>query len=142
MSPMTEQEYVEQRLDDQIAWFDRKSGANQSRFKLLRFLEIVAAAAVPTLVVVEQEVLTAVAGALVVVISGALALYKFDENWSSYRSTWSALMREKMLHQTGVDPYDDKGRYELLVRRVEGILAEESRGWTEIRASSRESKGS
>lgn len=134
MSPMTEKQYVEQRLDDQIGWFDRKSGLHQSRFKLLKLLEIIAAAAVPVLVALGQEGGAAVSGALVVVISGVLLLYKFDETWVSYRSTWSTLLREKMLHETGVEPYDDAvTRYERLVRRVEGILSAESAAWTEIR---------
>lgn len=139
MSPMTEQEYVERRLDDQIGWFDRKSGLHQRRFKLLRLLEIVAAAAVPALVALGQESAAAVSGALVTVLAGALALYRFDETWSSYRSTWSALEREKMLHAARIEPYGDPAsRYERLVRRVEGILADESKAWIEIRAASQE----
>jgi hypothetical protein len=39
------EEYIEQRLNDQIVWYDRKSGTNQRWFKRLRFAEIVAAVA-------------------------------------------------------------------------------------------------
>jgi len=41
------EEYVEQRINDQIGWYDRKSTTNQRWFKRLRFAEIVAAAAIP-----------------------------------------------------------------------------------------------
>ena len=136
MSPMSEEQYVERRLDDQIEWFDRKSGAHQSRFKLLRTLEIIAAAAVPVLVVFEWASIAAVSGALVTVLAGFLMINKYDETWTSYRSTWSALLREKMLHETRIAPYDDEStRYARLVRRVEAILSTESRAWLEIRAA-------
>ena len=46
---ISSEEYIEQRLNDQIAWYDRKSGTNQRWFKWLRFTEIVAAATIPFL---------------------------------------------------------------------------------------------
>ena len=36
------EEYIEQRLSDQIGWYNRKSGMNQRWFKRLRFAAIVA----------------------------------------------------------------------------------------------------
>ena len=35
-----EAEYFEQRLDDQIEWYDRKSSVNQAAYKRLRLIEI------------------------------------------------------------------------------------------------------
>ena len=90
----------------------------------------------PVLVATSQELIAAGAGALVAVISGILLVYRFDETWISYRSTWSSLLREKMLHETRVEPYDkEAARYERLVRRVESILASESDAWVELRAA-------
>ena len=43
------EEYIDQRLSDQINWYDRKSSRNQRWFKRLRFAEIVAAATIPFL---------------------------------------------------------------------------------------------
>jgi hypothetical protein len=43
------EEYIEQRLNDQIGWYDRKSVTNQRWFRRLRFAEIVAAATIPFL---------------------------------------------------------------------------------------------
>ena len=42
-------EFIEQRLNDQISWYDRKSGTSQLWFKRLRFAQIVAAAIIPFL---------------------------------------------------------------------------------------------
>jgi Protein of unknown function (DUF4231) len=43
------EEYIEQRINDQIGWYDRKSATNKHWFKRLRFAEIVAAATIPFL---------------------------------------------------------------------------------------------
>lgn len=141
MSAMTEQQYVERRLDDQIGWLDGKSAYNQRWSKLLRVFEIAAAAAVPVLVAVGREAGAAVAGAMVTVVAGLLLVYKFDESWINFRTTWSALTREKMLHQARVAPYDvEATRYARLVNRVEAILASESEAWKEIRVSAGEAE--
>jgi hypothetical protein len=41
-SSLSEQEYLENRLDDQIDWYDRKSQWNQRWFKRLRLVEVAA----------------------------------------------------------------------------------------------------
>jgi len=43
------EEYIEQRLNDQISWYDGKSVTNQRWFRRLRFAEIVFAATIPFL---------------------------------------------------------------------------------------------
>jgi hypothetical protein len=35
------------RLEDQIGWYDRRSGENQPRYKSLKLLELAVAAALP-----------------------------------------------------------------------------------------------
>ncbi len=46
---MTQEEYLQERVDDQIEWHDKKSAWNQKCYKRLRILEIVAAASIPFL---------------------------------------------------------------------------------------------
>jgi Protein of unknown function (DUF4231) len=43
------EEYIEQRLNDQMGWYDGKSVTNQRWFRRLRFAEIVVAATIPFL---------------------------------------------------------------------------------------------
>ena len=38
---MTEEEYLTERLEDQLNWYDKKSQFNQKRFKRLRTVEII-----------------------------------------------------------------------------------------------------
>jgi hypothetical protein len=46
---MDQDEYLKNRVDDQIAWYNRKSASNQRWFQLLHMVEIVAAATIPLL---------------------------------------------------------------------------------------------
>jgi hypothetical protein len=43
-------DYIKDRVDGQIGWYDRKSGTNQRWFRWLRIVEIIAAASIPLLV--------------------------------------------------------------------------------------------
>ena len=44
---MDANEYIAQRLDDQIGWYDRKSISNQRWYRGLRTVQVVAAALIP-----------------------------------------------------------------------------------------------
>lgn len=131
---MTPEEYLEQRLDDQIAWYDRKSGATQRWFKRLRAAEIVCAAAIPVLATVAEDSpwvgrTMALLGALVVVLAGILSLQQYQERWVEYRATAEALKHEKYLYLTYTDPYHAAEAFPLLVRRVEALISKEHGNW-------------
>ena len=44
---MTPDEYIKDRVDDQIAWYDRKSGSNKKWFIIFQITTLVASASVP-----------------------------------------------------------------------------------------------
>lgn len=132
---MTADDYLEQRLDDQIDWYDRRSLAAQRWFKRLRLMEIVCAAAIPVLASFADDhaviaPLMGILGAVVVVLAGVLSLQQYQERWVEYRTTAETLKHEKYLYRTGTDPYGGDDDFHLLVQRVEGLLAKEHGGWT------------
>ena len=103
--------YIERRLDDQINWYDRKSGANQLWFKRLRFAEIVAAAIIPFLSgfaggSLPIKIAIGALGVVVAVIASLLALLRLQEHWISHRATAEALKTEKFLFVTQTQPYN------------------------------------
>ncbi len=132
---MTEQEYIEQRLDDQQQWYGKKSSWNQQWYKRLRVIEIVLAAGIPfftSLINKDMSFMTYVVSALAFIIaavSGLIAMEKFQENWVDYRSAAETLKREKFLFLTKTAPYDGPDPFHTLVQRVEEILARESATW-------------
>jgi len=128
------EQYIEQRLDDQIGWYDRKSGANQLWFKRLRFAEIVAAAIIPFLSGFAGgslfiKIAIGALGVVVAVIASLLALLRFQEHWISYRATAEALKTEKFLFLTQTQPYDTGDAFHFLVQRAEALLSKESAQW-------------
>src|SRR5579884_653271 len=82
------------RLEDQIAWYDRKSQLNQRIFKRIKITEIVAAALIPFLSAFRIQAFvyaTAGLGVLITVLEGLLHLNQYQQNWTSYRSTCEEL---------------------------------------------------
>lgn len=142
MEKMTAEQYVSERLDDQIAWYDRKSGWNQKWFKRWQLTQIIAAAVIPFLsgmdsktplfdMEIKWTMMIGLLGMLVAIATAAIALYKFQENWVQYRTTAEQLRYERFLFLTGVSPYHDSTAFELLVKRIENIISKEASQWAQ-----------
>ena len=86
------------RLEDQIAWYDRKSQINQRYFKRIKVTEIIAAALIPFLSAIKFQcsvIVIAGLGVLITVLEGLLHWNQFQQNWTTYRSTCEQLRHEK-----------------------------------------------
>src|SRR2546430_12533494 len=130
------EEYIEQRLSDQINWYDRKSGTNQCWFKRLRFAEIVAASTIPFLSGFAGDsfsikIAIGALGVLVAVVASLLGLLQLQEHWIEYRATAESLRTEKFLFLTQTEPYDKDDAFHLLVQRVEALLSKENTDWAQ-----------
>src|SRR6266540_2984222 len=94
------------RLEDQILWYDRKSVRSQQRFKALKMLQIVSAAAIPVAAGLHAPAeLTGGLGALIVVLEGIQQLNQYHQNWLTYRSTCESLRHENYLYLGRAGPY-------------------------------------
>jgi hypothetical protein len=136
---LNEKDYLEQRLQNQIDWYDRRSGSAQTGYKSLRTLELVAAALIPLLsgYTAQWPVLTYAIGGLglvVALVAGLLSLHRHQERWIEYRATAEALHREKFLFLTRAAPYDGPDAFARLVQTVEARLASENAAWTQYAA--------
>ena len=133
---MAPEEYIEQRLSDQIDWYDRKSGTNQRWFKRLRFAEIVAAAIIPFLSGFAGnsfpiKIAIGALGIVVAAIASLLGLLQLQEHWIEYRATAESLRKEKFLFLTQTEPYDKDDAFHLLVQHVEALLSKENTEWVQ-----------
>ena len=134
---MNEDEYLDQRVNDQIDWYDKKSQMSQRIYKRLRVLEIVAAATIPLLSgfshkVNQFTIVVGLLGLLIAVIAGIISLYRFQENWTEYRTTSESLKHEKFLYLTETDPYNKDNPFPLFVQHVESLISKEHSKWTQI----------
>ncbi|WDP91739.1 MAG: DUF4231 domain-containing protein [Desulfobacter sp.] len=132
---MNREEYIKQRLDDQIEWYDQKSMWNQKIFKRLKLIEFTAAAMIPFLIgfmtqdAIFLQAVVGLLGVLISVITAMVTMNKYHENWIEYRTTCETLRHEKYLFETNVPPYDTKAPFPLLVARVEAMISKENSQW-------------
>ena len=133
---MTEDEYIEQRLGDQIKWYDDKSGSSQRMYKRLRGAEFICAALIPVLAAFGDTyscvpIVMGVLGAVVVVLASFLSLGQYQENWVQYRTTCESLRHEKYRFLTKTGAYGGKNAFSLLVDRVESLISKENSEWSQ-----------
>ena len=134
---MNEEEYLKNRLDDQIDWYDRKSAKNQKIYKMLQLILIVSAASIPFIsgyvkVCPDLSYVLGGIGVLIAAITSIISLYKFQETWTAYRTTCESLRHEKYLYLTKTNPYVGKNAFNLLVQRVEMLISKENSSWADI----------
>ncbi len=123
------------RLEDQIQWYEQKSGFNHRRFVTIKGAQLLAAAAIPVIATIDSPAAVAAAlGAAVVVLEGFQQLNQYQQNWSSFRSTAEALKHEKYLYLASAGPYRHSRRaVPLLADRIEGLISQEHAKWVSAR---------
>ena len=135
---MSEQEYMESRVDDQIAWYNKKSSTNKKYHLRLKALIIIFSAVIPFATGYNStdkpwvDYIIAILGVLIAIFTGLSTLYKFQDKWSNYRMTGEALLQEKYLFQTNSSSYaNHKEPFKLFVFRIENIINIETASWNE-----------
>lgn len=136
---MNTDEYLKDRLDDQISWYDRKSSANQKYYKRLRIAEFVLAALIPFLAGFvtfhgSVQLLIGLAGVCIAVITALHGLYQYEKLWIEYRTTCESLKKERYLFLTETTPYSSsiEENLKLLVQRVEMLVSKENTNWSQF----------
>ncbi|MEA2238337.1 MAG: hypothetical protein QOC81_3061 [Thermoanaerobaculia bacterium] len=127
---------VTERLEDQISWYDRKSGSNQRAYKRIKIVEIFAAALIPFVGAFNNDFhyiayVTGALGVIITILEGLLHLNQYQQNWAAYRSTCEALRHEKYCflakaadYTTAADPRA------LLAERIESLVSQEHAKWS------------
>jgi hypothetical protein len=131
---MAEEHPTLDRLEEQIGWYDRKSARNQSCFKGLRVLALIAGGLVPILSLTNtNRLVIAVVGFALVVVEGLQQLNQYYANWVSYRSTCEALKHEKYLFLAKAGPYAaSTDALVILAERIEGLVSQEHAKWVSV----------
>jgi hypothetical protein len=137
---LPESDPIIERLEDQIAWYDKRSLTNQRIFRRLKMVEIVAAAIIPFLAALKSSQVrwvTGGLGVLITVLEGMLHLNQYQQNWIAYRSTCESLKHEKYVYLGGASPYGNAADpHALLAERIESLVSQEHAKW----ASSQQQK--
>ncbi|AZH29827.1 DUF4231 domain-containing protein [Paenibacillus sp. M-152] len=138
---ISEREYLAERLDDQINWYDKKSIECQKYYKRWKRAEIVAAALIPVLTSFSSglrwiAIVIGALGACIALFESILSLHKSHENWIEYRGICETLRQEKYMYltRTGIYKIAD-GAFNLLVERVESVISKENVNWANLHAN-------
>jgi len=143
---MSQDEYFEERLDNQIDWYDSKSIKSQKLFKRLQVIVIICAATIPFLsgyldeTTIYIKFVIGILGLSIAAITAVLGLYQFQENWLEYRTTCETLRHEKYLYLARAEPYNCNEPFLLLVQRVEGLISKENTNWQNYMKKSQSKK--
>jgi len=120
-------------LDNQCEWYSTKAGIQKKRHLFFAISVIVLGALISCLQVLDTaawvQYLTATLGALVSVFRAVDTLLRPGETWQGYRKASENMKREYRLYINNADIYaeasGEDAAFQLLVERVETILAEE-----------------
>ena len=119
------------RLEDQIGWYDRKSGSAQHWYKGLRVFQLVVSVSIPVVVGFDvPSVVTAILGGAIAVVEGVQQLFQFHEHWILYRSTAESLKHQRYLYLAQARPYAGRDRDRVLAEQIEGLVSQEHARWT------------
>ncbi|MFM9101350.1 MAG: DUF4231 domain-containing protein [Cyanobium sp.] len=142
-TPMGPQEYLQERVEQQLSWYGKKSAGNKSRYQLLRLLQIslgilVSAGGVYAEAIPHGAWLISGFGVLISLSAAWETVFDHQNNWIRYRRIQEELKREKILYATASGPYrrqaaqtdGDETAFTLFVERVEGLLGEEVEQWS------------
>jgi len=137
MQPVSSQaeQYLKGRWQEQRDYYSRQSARNKRWYQRLLLFSTVGALVVPVLLNI-ANVPTLAPTILSVLVAVALALesvYHYGDNWRSFRQALEALKEERVLFETGVDPYvDPQTAFALFVRRCEAIMRTEGKSYFEL----------
>ena len=130
--------YLNDRYFVQIDWYDKKSIANQKRYKRYQGWLIILASLTPIFVMIDKYFkeqtflvwLPVVSSVLVAIFTALLKTFKYQENWLNYRTTCETLRKEIHFYNAGIGDYaDTENKEALFVERVENMISRENTLW-------------
>lgn len=135
---MNEENYLRERVDDQIKWYSTKSSKNKKSYYIINFIEITFGLLISIIsLFLEESLLRNLVTGLslsVTALNGLLSFLKCQENWTEYRKTAEILKHEKymFLAEAGVYNIEKEDRYKLFVERCETIISSENINWAQL----------
>ena len=134
---MNIQEYIENRLESQRSWYERKANINKKSFMNYQKIIIILGAVIPVNVILFHLVpneyqqfeglINALISCVIAIVAGFDKLSQPQTNWFNYRANEEVLKKEKHLYEFKAGPYRDVDTDEemkkLLVERVESVIS-------------------
>jgi len=137
---MGQEDYLKNRLEDQIKWMDGKSSSNKKSYQRMKLLVIILSVSIPFFVLLIDDFpyfkyIVGGVGVMIAATEGVLSLFEYQNNWLNYRKTLESLNREKFLFATKSGIYMKNNSFQFFVERIESILEVENKSWSEFSMS-------
>jgi hypothetical protein len=127
---MNDTEYIEQRVDDQIAWHDRQAKRARRFFHGLSAVAMVFTASLTILTrFAELSLISTVVSVIATLAGGFLGLGQYQDRWVQYRLLADGLRAERLLYLTRTGVYASDGAFPVFVGRVEVMLGQGLGEW-------------
>ena len=126
------------RLEEQRKWYDDKSRAKQFAYKGIKFAQMVVAAAIPLVALVEHPAsrwVAAACGATIAILESVQQLGQYQFLWITYRSTAEHLKHDRALFLSAAGPYRALPMEERLVLLAERVSSEHANWFDESNKS-------
>ena len=129
--------YVTQRYEREMGWYDGKAVKNQAIYRRMQWTLIVLAAVTPILIELEPPPLggdwihwATLTSGVVAILTAGLKTFKYQENWINYRTTCETLRKERHFYDAGLGDYGTaQDKEALFVERVESLISRENTMW-------------
>lgn len=123
--------YIKERIDPQVVWYDKKSKSYKRYFFLGNIFILVTSTLIPFFISFEADYFKYIIGfmgVLITVVTGMLNLFGFYQKWLLYRTTSEKLKSEKHILNLMADRLDEDEQFEY-VQKLEGIIMNENQTW-------------
>ncbi|HAU86542.1 MAG TPA: hypothetical protein DCW90_13930 [Lachnospiraceae bacterium] len=137
-----ETNYIENRLIEQIIWYDNESQKKQKNYKYWTIASIVMTALIPTLSLFTNYKYGIIASVTISILSASssailsiINLCDYQKLWIEYRSnceTLNSILHRYLAHVGEFDSIDKPRNFKQLVLTCEQLLTCEFKTWTNL----------
>jgi len=137
----TFEDYLKNRYQGQINWYDKKSKQNKKRYDIFQWVLIISSSITPVLIAInfglsefaDLKWVTLIVAVVVTISASSIRIFRFHDNWVSYRTTCETLKKELYMYQAGIGEYRNSAdKDSIFVERVEILISQENTLWLTI----------
>jgi hypothetical protein len=143
---LTPQEYVTERLNPEMAYYNKSATSAKKNYLRRRALTVVGGALVPVLVNVHLpyiDILTTAISLMVVLFVSLETVYRYREQWTTYRTAEHNLSNEYFVFTSRSGVYaglDEPTAFTLFVDRIEKAIEAENSSTLRVMTTVTDSK--
>ena len=134
MSTMTPEQYIQERVQDQLNYYQKAANRMKQIHLWVQSSIIVLGILVPVLVNLDEATLASRPKTIVITLvslvlaalTGISNFRKYGDLWLAYRTTEELLKKELFLFRTGAGPYAESGSaFSAFVEKIESMISAE-----------------